>query len=91
MAYRIGVAILAEDFTEFKKLMPVDERLGRTYAEWELRRRAEDSANGGMQRVTVRPDDFQLYCLQIGQKPSYFMLEAFAAKKAIDITSLPRK
>jgi len=84
VAERIGIQILADDFGAFKKLMPNDVRLGKTYEEWKQRCHGEDMiASGGVQRVTVRPEEFGLYCAQARQKPSYYMLEAFAVKKSL--------
>jgi hypothetical protein len=59
--------------------MPNEPRLGATHREWK-RLAAADSDKA----VTVYPEEFRLYCLQIGQMPGYFVLEAFAAKKAKD-------
>jgi hypothetical protein len=32
--------------------------------------------------VTIRPEEFEMYCLQLGQVPNYSVLEAFATLKA---------
>jgi hypothetical protein len=83
MAERIVVHILPEHFQAFKKLMPNDERLGKTYKEWIRRRSEEERASGEAGRlVTIRPQEFEVYCLQLGQVPNYSVLEALAAKKA---------
>jgi hypothetical protein len=87
MAERIGILIRAEDFAAFRKLMPTEVRLGKTYEEWKKRRHGEDMlATGGVQRVTVRPEEFAAYCAQIRRKPTYYALEAFAVKKGLDGT-----
>jgi hypothetical protein len=84
MTARIGIDILEEDFDAFRKLMPGDVRLGKTYAEWKERRRGEDlMATGGVQRVLVRPEEFRSYCVEARRKPSYYALEALAVKKAL--------
>lgn len=85
MAERVGIQILAEDYSEFKKLMPKELRLGKTYQEWTERRRADDMiATGQVQHVIVRPEEFESYCAEAGRKPNYFMLEALAVKKAMN-------
>jgi hypothetical protein len=82
MPARIVVHILPEHFQAFKKLMPNDERLGKTYEEW-IRRRGEEGRAGAeaAKPVTIRPEEFEVYCLQLGQVPNYSVLEALAAKK----------
>lgn len=70
----------------FKKLMPSDERLGKTYTEW--MRRAEEEARAGdeaVKQVIVAPEEFRVYCLQLGQVPNYSVLDALAAKKAREV------
>jgi hypothetical protein len=78
---RIGIHIEPADFDEFKKMMPGEKRFGGSYMHWLGR-----SIRGVSPRrlVTVRPREFSMYCLQMAQQPSWFTLEAFAAKKAID-------
>jgi hypothetical protein len=87
MSERIVVHILPEHFQAFKRLMPNDERLGRTYKEW-IRLRAEQARVGGeaAKQVTIKPEEFEMYCLQLGQIPNYFVLEALAVKKAAETT-----
>jgi hypothetical protein len=80
MTQRIAIKILPRDFEAFKKIMPDEPRLGADYREW--RRAATESASD--KAVTVYPEEFRLYCVQIGQFPSYFVLEAFAVKKGKD-------
>jgi hypothetical protein len=82
MSERVVVHILPEDFQAFKKLMPNDERLGKAYTEWIRRRAAE--ASEATRVVTIRPEEFEVYCLQLGQVPNYSVLEALAATKARD-------
>jgi hypothetical protein len=85
MAERIGIVIRAEDFAAFRKLMPAEYRLGKTHEEWMKRRHGEDMlATGGVQRVTVRPEEFAAYCAQIRRKPTYYVLEAFAVRKGLE-------
>ena len=85
MGGRLGVHILPEDFAAFRKLMPNDVRLGKTYEEWKERRRGEDlMATGAVEHVTVRPEEFESYCAEARRKPSYFMLQAFAVKKSME-------
>ena len=80
---RIGIDIEAADYSLFRALMPTEERLGESYAHWLQRRLEEDSRPGEpVTHVVVHPDEFGLYCLQLGQKPGYHMLEVFAATKA---------
>jgi hypothetical protein len=80
---RIGIQILAADYLRFKALLPNEERLGKNYSEWVKRRADEDSLYPeGVTNVTVLPEDFRLYCLQISQRPSYSVLEAFAVSKS---------
>jgi hypothetical protein len=88
MSERIVVHILPEHFQAFKKLMPNDERLGKTYKEWIQRRAEADAGAGiaGMKQVTVKPEEFEMYCLQLRQIPNYSVLEALAAKKAREAT-----
>jgi len=62
--------------------MPTEERLGTDYASWMERRLLEHSRPGGkVTNITVYPEEFRLYCIAIGQKPSYYVLEAFASSK----------
>lgn len=80
---RIGIDIQGRDYAGFKALMPAEEKLGKNYAEWMQRRFQEDSRPGeSVTSIAVYPEEFRLYCLQIGQKPSYSVLEAFASSKA---------
>lgn len=67
--------------------MPNDGRLGKTYEEWK-QRRVEDLGAGAeaVKEVIVKPDEFEMYCLQLGQIPNYSVLEALAAKKAREAT-----
>ena len=82
---RIGIHILAGDYATFKALMPSDGNLGKNYSEWMKRRLQEDSRPGErVKNITVRPEDFRLYCVQIGQQPNYSVLEAFAVSKSRD-------
>jgi hypothetical protein len=87
MPERVVVHILPEHFEAFRKLMPTDERLGKTYNEW-IQRRAEDMRAGrkAVKEVIVKPDEFEMYCLQLGQIPNYSVLEALAVKKAREAT-----
>lgn len=78
MDRQIRVLIMPEHFLAFRKLMPKDERLGETHSD-ELARRETT-------QVAVTPDEFESYCLQLGQVPSYSVLEALAAKKAREAT-----
>lgn len=39
-----------------------------------------------VKEVIVKPDEFEMYCLQLGQIPNYSVLEALAAKKAREAT-----
>jgi hypothetical protein len=81
---RIGLRILARDYDAFKLLMPGEERLRKSYSELVKHRLEEDSRPGteNVTAVTVYPEEFRLYCLQIGQQPSYSVLEAYAARKS---------
>lgn len=80
---RIGIQIQAADYLRFKALLPNEERLGKNYSDWIKRRADEDSSYPeGVRNITVLPEDFRLYCLQIGQRPSYSVLEAFAVSKS---------
>lgn len=79
MPPRIEIEILAHEFEAFKALMPNEERLGANHEEWKQRTTAHAASS---KRITVHPEEFNLYCVQIGQRPSYFVLEAFAVKKA---------
>lgn len=47
MAERVVIHILPEHFEAFKKLMPNDERLGKTYEEWKQRRVEDIGAGAG--------------------------------------------
>lgn len=85
MAGQIRVLIMPEHFPAFLKLMPKDERLGKTYSEWMLRH-SDELARRETKQVAVTPEEFESYCLQLGQIPSYYVLEAFAAKKAREAT-----
>jgi hypothetical protein len=78
---RIGIHILPEDFDEFKRMLPGENRFARTYAHW-----LEESIKGVPPRrlVTVHPGELSLYCLQTGQPPSIHALQALAVKKAKD-------
>jgi hypothetical protein len=80
---RIGIHILAADCATFKALMPSEERLVKDYSAW-IRRRFEEESRSGerVENITVRPDELRLYCVQIGQKPTYSVLEAFAERKS---------
>lgn len=71
MVERIVVHILPEHFQAFKKLMPNDERLGKTYREW-TRRGQEDTRASvePVKQVAVTPEEFEVYCLQLGQVPT---------------------
>jgi hypothetical protein len=83
MADRIVARILPEHFETFKKLMPKDQRLGKTYGEWIARRAEEAKASSvPLTEVTVTPEEFEVYCVQLAQVPNYFVLETLAAKKA---------
>ena len=83
MARRIGILISAADYAAFRELMPGEARLGENYADWKQRRLHEDSRTGErVKEVPVFPKEFRLYCLQIAQKPSYSVLEAFVVKKS---------
>jgi hypothetical protein len=78
----IGIHIRAADYSTFKELMPTEEKLGKDYGDWLKRRLQEDSRPGvDVTNVTVYPEEFRLYCIAIGQKPNYYVLEAFAASK----------
>lgn len=82
---RVGISIDAADYLTFKVLMPKEERLGKTYEEWRRRRLEEDSragVSGKTMTVSPDPEEFRLYCIQIGLAPSYHVLQAFAVKKA---------
>jgi hypothetical protein len=87
VAGRVVIQILPEHFEAFNKLMPNDERLGKTYEEWK-QRRVEDVGPGAeaVKEVIVKPDELEMYCLQLGQIPNYSVLEALAAKKAREPT-----
>ena len=85
MPMQIRALIMPEHFAAFRKLMPKEEQLGKTYGEW-MARHSDELARPETKQVTVTPDEFQSYCVQLGQLPSYSVLEAFAAKKARDIT-----
>ena len=85
MARQIRVLIMPEHFPAFRKLMPKDERLGETYGEWMLRH-SDELARRETTQVAVTPDEFESYCLQLGQVPSYSVLEALAAKKVREAT-----
>jgi hypothetical protein len=68
---RIGIHILAANYATFKALMPSEEKLGKDCSAWIKRRLEEDSRSGeSVKNVTVPPEDFRLYCVQIGQKPT---------------------
>ena len=82
MPERIVAYIEPEDFGAFRKLMPNDERLGKTYNEWTQRRAEEARLSGETGRVvTVTPEEFEMYCLQLGQAPNYSVLDALAVRK----------
>jgi hypothetical protein len=80
---RIGIHINATEYTDFKALMPNEQRLEKTYSAWKQRRLQEDSRSGEeVKTITIHPAEFELYCLQIGQRPNYSVLEAYAVIKA---------
>jgi hypothetical protein len=83
MPDRVTVHILPEHFEAFQKLMPSEQRLGRTYGGWvDERAKAMPASGEATKFVTIRPEEFEMYCLQLGQVPNYSVLEAFATLKA---------
>ena len=81
MSDRIGIHILPEDFEEFRKMLSGAKAFAKTYASW-----LDESIKGlpPARVVTIRPQEFSLYCLQTGQQPSLRALNAFAVEKARD-------
>ena len=78
--------VSAADYKALKRLMPDDPDLPDTYDEWFnlASEQAAKAAKGGrtMEKITVNPDEFAVYCDRAGLDRNYWTLGAYAVAVA---------